>query len=82
MILLIAGWFSLVVDRYIAKADKIRFSVWRDFYLTALPRTQCSHSPSTSLLSLLTVLSNTDKSMPNNQIELLNKGIKCIQKVL
>ncbi len=36
--------------------------------------TQCSHSPSYSPSSL-TVLSNTDRSLSNNQIELLNKGI-------
>ncbi len=41
----------------------------------------CSHSPSCSPSSLTTVLSNTDRrSLSNNQIELLNKGIKMYTK--
>ncbi len=70
----------------------ISFSVWpmrsrRDFYLDGTMDfyfdgvengsawAQCSHSPSCSLSSL-TVLCNMDRSLSNNQIELLNKGIK------
>ncbi len=69
-----------MVDRYIgwylsffkSRHRQICFSVWpmcsrRDFYFDdILPLVPCHRS----------VLSNTDRSLFNNQIELLNKGIK------
>ncbi len=65
----------------------LHFSVWpmcsgRDFYFDSAENctwqclsTQLSQSPSCSLSSL-TVLSNADRSLSNNQIELLNKAIQ------
>ncbi len=84
---------ALVVDRYIgifqisaladtffsclADAFEAGLLFWRCWERSAWA--QCSHSPSCSLSSL-TVLSNTDRSLSNNQIERLNKRIKMYTK--
>ncbi len=63
-----------------ASADK--FLCLADAFEAGLLFDGAEHTVLTSSLSSLTVLSNTDRSLSNNQIELLNKGMKCIKEVL
>ncbi len=69
-------WAFFKVDTFFCLADV--FEAGLLFWRRCLS-TQHSHSPSCSLSSL-TVLSNTDRSLSNNQIERLNKGIKMYAK--
>ncbi len=74
---------SASADKLFCLADAFEAGLlfWRRWERQCLS-TQCSHSPTylwhspSCLLSSLTVLSNMDRSLSNNQIELLNKGIK------
>ncbi len=68
--------------RFSCLADALEAGLlfWRHWERQRLS-TQCWHSPSCLLLSL-TALSNTDRSLSNNQIERLNKGIKIQKSIL